>query len=216
MRDNKPKILLAIADDHKIMLAGLRTVISLYDEFEIIIEANNGKILLDNLAKATPLPDICILDIRMDVMDGYETLKSIRNLYGQDIKVLVLTMHDEEYSILKMIKLGANGFLLKGADQDELYRALKDIYDKNFYSSELMSSSIIQRIHHNADFLPKITDKELVFLKYCCSELSYKDIAKSMGLSVKTIEGYCKSLCEKLDLHTRQGLVMFAFRTGLV
>jgi DNA-binding NarL/FixJ family response regulator len=149
-------------------------------------------------------------------MDGYETAQQLRTRWPE-LKILALTMYNHEFSIIKMLKNGANGYLLKGSDLDELQKALNEVYYKGYYSSELVASNFFQMMRLNdQDQLYKINEKEMQFLSYCCTDLNYKEIALEMGLGVRTIESYRNTLFEKLNLNTRIGLVMFAINTGIV
>lgn len=216
MSETEP-IRIGIADDHVMMRKAIGTVLSSFPEFKVIVEADNGKQLLDSIEKSPQLPDICIIDIGMPVMDGYETARQIRTKWP-DIKILALSMYNHEFSVIKMLKNGANGYLLKGADINELKKALLDIYNKGYYSSELVASNFFQMIRQaeNEDSPFKINEKEMQFLALCCTDLNYKEIAKEMGVGARTIETYRNVLFDKLGLNSRIGLVMFAINAGIV
>lgn len=215
MKKDNP-IQIAIADDHVIMRNGLSTLIASFPGFKVMLEADNGKELVEQLSRSTVQPDIIILDISMPVLNGYETLIELKKKWP-DIKVLVLSMYNNEFSIIKMLRNGAKGYILKACDPKELHTALMDIYTRGFYNSELVSSRFFQLIHSNNEhLLPKISEKEFQFLNYCCTELNYREIAQLMGMSTRTVEGYRDSLFEKLNLNTRIGLVMYAINTGIV
>lgn len=211
-------IRIAIADDHVMMRNAISTVISSFPDFKVIIEADNGKELIEQIEKSDLLPDICILDIGMPVMDGYETARQIKAKWNDEIRILALSMYNHEFSVIKMLKNGANGYLLKGADLNELNKALKDIYHKGYYSSELVASNFFQMIRQaeNDDSLYKINEKEMQFLALCCTDMNYKEIAREMALGTRTIETYRNTLFDKLGLNSRIGLVMFAINSGIV
>lgn len=211
-------IRVAIADDHIMMRKGAVSLLNSFEGVEVVLEADNGDMLIKQLKETKKIPDICILDISMPVLNGFETILELKYNWPE-MKCLVLSMHNNEFSILRMIKSGANGYLLKASPPEELYAALLSIYKKGYYDSELVSSSIFQVVEakfKNKELLPKITDKELEFLAFCCSELNYKEIAAKMKLSVRTVEGYRDNLFDKLQVNTRIGLVMFAINTGLL
>jgi DNA-binding NarL/FixJ family response regulator len=213
-KDNSIQI--AIADDHVIMRNGLSTLISSFPGFKVMLEADNGKELIEQLERSSVQPDIVILDISMPVLNGYETLIALKKKWP-DIKVLVLSMYNNEFSIIRMLRNGAKGYILKACDPKELHTALMDIHTRGFYNSELVSSRFFQLIHSNNEhLLPKISEKEFQFLNHCCTELNYREIAQLMGMSTRTVEGYRDSLFEKLNLNTRIGLVMYAINTGIV
>lgn len=215
MKKDNP-IQIAIADDHVIMRNGLSTLIASFPGFKVMLEADNGKELIEKLQQSSVKPDIVILDISMPVLNGYETLIELKKKWP-DIKVLVLSMYNNEFSIIKMLRNGAKGYILKACDPNELNQALTDIHTRGFYNSELVSSRFFQLIHSNNEhLLPRISDKEFQFLTHCCTELNYREIAQLMGMSTRTVEGYRDSLFEKLNLNTRIGLVMYAINTGIV
>lgn len=215
MKKDNP-IQIAIADDHVIMRNGLSTLIASFPGFKVMLEADNGKELIEKLQQSSVKTDIVILDISMPVLNGYETLIELKKKWP-DIKVLVLSMYNNEFSIIKMLRNGAKGYILKACDPNELNQALTDIHTRGFYNSELVSSRFFQLIHSNNEhLLPRISDKEFQFLTHCCTELNYREIAQLMGMSTRTVEGYRDSLFEKLNLNTRIGLVMYAINTGIV
>lgn len=166
------------------------------------------------------LPEIILLDINMPEMDGYETAAWLKSHYPE-IKILVLSMYDNENSIIRMLKSGARGYILKDAEPAELKNALDAVAKKGFYYSEFVTGRLIHNINSEDDkkTIKNITDlnaRELEFLKLVCSELTYKDIADKMCLSARTIDGYRDALFEKLNAKSRVGLVLYAIKNGIV
>ncbi|WP_276132347.1 response regulator transcription factor [Polluticoccus soli] len=209
-------VYIAIADDHEMFRDAIKNIVSTLPDYKITVEAENGQQLIERLQRSEIFPEICILDIQMPVMNGYETLVELKKRWPE-LKVLTLSMFNHEFSIIKMLKNGANGYLLKGAKLAEVHNALRDIHEKGYYSSELVTSNFFQLVHNaHENPLLKINEREIQFLKYCCTELNYKEIGKAMGVSARTVEGYRNTLFDKLNLHTRVGLVMFAINTGIV
>lgn len=211
----KPTIRIAIADDHPIMRKGICDVITAFDGFAIDVEASDGSELISSLKNTTEKPDICILDISMPNLNGYETLKEIRRNWST-MKVLVLSMFNNEFSVIKMLTNGANGFLQKNTSPRQLIRALAAIYYTGYYDSEPALKKIIDLVQHKPQLLPRITEREMEFLCHCCSELNYKEIADLMGVSSRTVEGYRNALFTKLNIKTRTGLVIYALKNGIV
>ncbi|XZF16419.1 response regulator [Chitinophagaceae bacterium MMS25-I14] len=205
-------IRLAIADDHEMVRAGLVASLSGMTGISIVAEADNGQSLISRLETLQVLPDIVLLDVSMPVMDGHETLKAIK-LRWPELKVLMLSMYDAEHTILKMMNQGARGYVLKAGKIAELYTAIREIYQYGFYSPEYVSGRMARQQEPQ---MPRINEKEIRFLQHCCTELSYRDIASLMNVSVRTVEGYRDTLFMKLHLNTRVGLVMYAYNTGLV
>ncbi len=213
------KTLVALADDHTLLRNGLATLINSFDDYEVIIQASNGKELMEKL-ETEKLPEIVLMDINMPVMDGYETTHWLTNNFPL-INVLALSMYDNETAIIRMLKNGAKGYILKNADSGELKRALKAVQNKGFYYSELVTGHLINTVHKMGNESKTFTsinlnDRELEFLKHACSELSYKEIADLMYLSPRTIDGYRDALFNKLNIKSRVGLAIFAIKNGIV
>jgi DNA-binding NarL/FixJ family response regulator len=154
----------------------------------------------------------------MPEMDGFETAAWLNKNYPR-IKVLALSMFSDERTIIRMLRQGARGYVMKNIDPDELKKALDSVMKKNFYLSEEISGKIISGLHKDADRVeepPSLTQREKDFLRLICSEITYKDIAAKMFVSPRTVDEYRNSLFEKLKVKSRVGLVMYAMRNGLV
>ena len=214
------KTKMALADDHVLLRNGLANLLKDLD-YEVLFEADNGKMFMEKLQPANP-PDVVLMDINMPQMDGYETTLWLKEHYP-DVKVLALSMYDDENAIIRMLKNGARGYILKDSDPSELRAAIQALLTKGFYHSELVTGRLIHAIHAmdqagNASIksVLGLNEREIEFLKLACTEMTYKEIAEQMHLSPRTIEGYRDALFEKLDLKSRVGLVVFAIRNGIV
>ena len=167
------------------------------------------------------VPDGIILDINMPEMDGFETAQWIKTNHPE-VMVLALSMYDNETSIIRMLKCGAKGYILKDSEPAELKAAIAALMDKGFYYSDLVSGKLMHAINKMDDDgdglknLVPLNDRETDFLKYACTEMTYKEIADKMFVSPRTIDGYRDTLFEKLHLKTRVGLVMYAIKNGIV
>jgi DNA-binding NarL/FixJ family response regulator len=212
MKNNSIKI--AIADDHTILRKGVIELINSFGPFEVIIDAVNGRDLLDQLEKSIVQPDICVIDINMPELNGYETALILRAQWPK-IKILALSMYSNEYSIIKMLRNGAHGYILKETDPTELKDALLSVYHHSFYHSDLVSGRMMSKVKDEAGSDLGISDRELEFLSLCSTDLTYKEIAEKMNLSPRTVEGYRDSLFHKLNIKSRPGLVVFANKIGL-
>ncbi len=209
---------IALTDDHVLLRNGLAGLLQNLGH-EVIFEADNGKDFIKKLEDKTP-PEIVMLDINMPEMDGYETSLWLRE-HHPSVKVLALSMYDNEKAIIQMLQNGARGYILKDSEPALLKRAIDDILEKGYHFSDLVSGRMIHslnRVDASNEKLKKIqiTEKEMTFLKFTCTEMTYKEIAEKMCLSPRTIDGYRDSLLDKLQLKTRVGLAMYAIKSGLV
>jgi two-component system invasion response regulator UvrY len=215
-----PKINVALADDHVLLRNGLAGLIQCLDDYNVLFEANNGREFIDRLDPER-LPEIVLMDINMPELDGYETSLWLKRNYP-DIKVLALSMYDSEPIIIRMLKCGAKGYILKDIEPGEFKMALDSLVRKGFYYSELVTGKLIHMVNvmdepeKNMNSFMALSDRETEFLKLACTELTYKEIADKMFLSARTIDGYRDDLFRKLSLKTRVGLVMYAIRSGIV
>lgn len=210
---------IALADDHVLLRKGLADLVS-KQGYTVLFQADNGEEFLEKL-KTNSDPDLVLLDINMPRKDGYDTALWLkRNKPG--IKVLALSMYDDENAIIRMLKNGARGYILKDAEPADLKAAIESVLNKGFHYSEMVTGKLIHTIHtmDETDSDIKNTlglnEKEITFLKLAATELTYKEIAEQMHLSPRTIDGYRDDLFEKLNIKSRVGLVLFAIKNGIV
>ncbi|MES1159898.1 MAG: response regulator transcription factor [Bacteroidota bacterium] len=214
----KPAVVLV--DDHVLLRNGLANLIRSFGEYAVLFEAYNGLDLIRQL-KPRSLPDLVLLDVYMPEMDGYETALWLKQNYP-GIKILALSMYDTDNSIIRMLKNGVKGYILKDIEPAELKMALESVIYKGFYYSEMVTGKLIHTINtldggeQKVNNLLRLNDRELEFLKLACTEYTYKEIAEQMYLSPRTIDGYRDALFEKLNVKTRVGLVLYAIRNGIV
>jgi len=207
------KIKVALADDHTMFRRGLISILKPYPDIEVLFDAANGQELIDAIQNADEKPDICIIDINMPEMNGYDTARHIKR-YFPKIKMLALSMYDDEDNIIKMLRYGANGYLLKDSEPDVLVEALKAIHEQGFYHSELITTDILKSMN-DVDTL-RLSSAEIDFLKMACTEMTYKEMSMAMAVSERTIDGYRDRLFHKLNVRSRIGLVMYAIRNGII
>lgn len=207
---------IVIVDDHILIAKALSGIISNYENFEVIYECENGKDLIDKLKLKSVIPSLVLLDISMPIMDGFETAKWLKE-HHPEIKIMALSMQDDDQSVIKMIKNGAHGYLLKNTHPADLEKALIRLMEDGYYYPEWASKIVFSNIKNENSTdnnLPKLTQREKEFLKYSTSEMSYKEISEKMFCSPRTIESYRDNLFEKLEIKTRVGLAVFAIKNG--
>lgn len=219
MKKNETSALrIAVVDDHTLFRSGLINLIKSFGAaYDVVFEANNGKEFLIELQKKPDL-NIAIMDMNMPEMNGFETAMELQKNYP-DIKILIITMLEEEQTLIKMLKHGVRGYLSKDVEPKELKEAIDTIATKGFYYTDHLTGKLINALkfpESNGNKEEILNDRELKFLQLACSEYTYKEIADIMFLSVKTIDGYRNSLFEKLQVKSRVGLVLYAIKNNLV
>ena len=212
-------IKIAIADDYKIYRDGLKVGLSPDENLEIIAEADNGEDLINALEKA--LPDVIIMDLKMPIMDGVEATKIIRKKYPS-VKVLVVTMYEDDKFIIHLMENGANGYLLKNTEPDEIRKSIYADHENGYYFNDLVNKALLKKLVIKNNLKPSfnqnvdLTERELEVLKLICEEKTAAEIGKEIFLSPRSVEGIRQRLIEKVGVRNTAGLVMFAIKNGLV
>jgi DNA-binding NarL/FixJ family response regulator len=213
-------IKLALVDDHRLFRKGLISLIEMISlDHVILFEADNGLDLQEKINK-TNLPDIILMDVNMPQSDGYEAVAWLKRKFPL-VKVLVVSMVQDEESIMRMLKLGVKGYLSKDVEPGELKAAILAIASKGFYYTDYITGKLIhslQQFDENGqlELIDSLNAREKEFIQLACSELTYNEIAGKMFLSPKTIEGYRYATFEKLKVKSRIGLALYAIKHGLV
>jgi DNA-binding NarL/FixJ family response regulator len=211
------KIKIAIVDDHKLVSKALENMISSNPKFEVVMTSFNGEDFLADLEKATILPEVILMDINMPKKNGIETTKKVTANYP-DLKIIALTMEDNESTIISMLKAGAKGYLLKDMSPDILFDAINIVHEKGIFYTDLVTQSLLKiksEEKENLEINNSLKDREIEFIKLACSELTYKDIADQMCISHRTVDGYRDSIFFKLNVKSRVGIVLFAIKHKL-
>lgn len=211
------KISVLIVDDHAILREGLRALLSLYPDFEVVGEAEDG---LEAINKTRELsPDIVLMDIAMPVLGGLEATLEIRK-QSPGSRVVILTQHDDTEYIFPMLKAGAAGYVLKKAVGTELVAALRAVHHGGSFLYPSVAKAVIEGYVHKGEdtesSYDRLTDRERQVLKLIAEGRTSKEIAELLSLSVKTVIAHRANLMEKLDIHNRTELVKYAIRKGLV
>lgn len=208
------KIKIAIADDHQLFRSGLVSLLKDLPEFEIIYEASDGQEIIEKVAGKLK-PDILLLDIKMPKVDGFEVVTKLKADYPL-IKIIVLSMFSDETSVMKMIKAGVEGYILKDANQQEFVEGIYTVSNDEVYYSKSINKVIQKSFIKPQNVSVKLSANEITFLKLLCQQLGNKEIADKMCLSVRTIDGYRDQLFEKLQVKSRVGLVLYAIKNKIV
>ncbi|WP_125720572.1 response regulator transcription factor [Flavobacterium ustbae] len=204
-----------IVDDHLLFSQSLELLIKSFGDYEVINRFENGKVFIDYLEQNNEAEiDLILLDVNMPVLDGLSTMKWLKD-NRPDLKVIALSVNDDEEIIIKMITNGAKGYLLKDTSPEIFKEAIECVVEKGFYFTELVSGMLINKVNSDNKKI-SLKEKEIVFIKHACTEMTYKEIASEMCLSPKTIDGYRESLFDKLEIKTRIGLVLYAIKHKIV
>lgn len=207
-----------IADDHKIFRQGLKMVLIDDHRLKCMGEAANGSELLQLIEKQKP--DVILLDLKMPGMDGFEALDRIRER-SADVRVIVLTMHDNEHFILHVMEHGANGYLLKNAEPEEIKTAIHTVVEQEYYFNDLVGVTMLKKILHKSTIharpvaAAKLNEKETEVLQLICKECTAAEIAQKIFLSPRTVEGIRSALLEKTGARNTAGLVLYAVKNGI-
>jgi DNA-binding NarL/FixJ family response regulator len=213
------KIKIAIADDYKIYRDGLKVGLSADDNLVVIGEADNGEDLMKALE--TISPDIIIMDLKMPIMDGMEATKAVRKKYPA-IKVLVVTMYEDDKFIIHLMENGANGYLLKNAESEEIRKSIYALHENGYYFNDLVNKALLKKLVLKNNLKPsfnqniELTEREQEVLKLICEEKTAAEIGKEIFLSPRSVEGIRQRLIEKVGVRNSAGLVMFAVKNGIV
>ncbi|WP_028788700.1 response regulator transcription factor [Terrimonas ferruginea] len=211
-------IKIAIVDDHNLFRKGLIKLINLGDthrRYSVLFEAESGLDLKEKLNKRT-IPDIMLMDIDMPDMDGYETVSWLRQFHP-GIRILVISMFENEEAILRMLQLGVRGYLSKDIEVEDIHHALEAISSGGYYYSERATEVRDQRLNNSSagQQAQNMSEREREFLKLACTDMTYVQIADVMNVSVKTIDGYREELFKRFGFKNRVTMAMYAVKIGL-
>jgi DNA-binding NarL/FixJ family response regulator len=212
-------IKVAIADDHKIFRKGVILSLRPFTNIKFVLEASNGEELLNQLPVAEP--DVILMDLRMPVKDGIETTKQISKDYPH-IHVIVLSMYEDERFVSHLMENGAQGYLLKNAEPQEIRKAIMDVFEKGYYLNNFVNRILLKKAHSKQKAAPSLTteitlnERERDVLKYICMEFTAQEIAQKMDISNRTVEAIKDRLMERFGSKNTAGLVFFAVKNNLV
>jgi len=206
-------IKILIADDHRIFRQGLVSLLETEQKLKIIGEAKNGYEILDILKQK--IPDIILLDIEMPDMNGLEAVRNIRKDYP-NVKIIVLTMHKKSSYVKQMMKSGISGYLLKDAGKEELLKAMEAaMSERTYYSQEIMLH-VMNGLSGSEKKDSDLSDREIEIIRLIARQMTTREIAVELTLSVHTVETHRKNILLKLGLRNSPGLVRYALQKGLI
>ncbi|MEZ4774428.1 MAG: response regulator transcription factor [Bacteroidia bacterium] len=213
------KIKIGTADDHNLFRIGLSTLLEENPEFEIVLQASNGNSLLKAIPEAKP--DIILLDLKMPVMDGIEAAEIIRNEYPA-IRLIALSGYDKEDFILHMMEKGIHGFLNKNSEPEEVETAIYSVMENGFYFNDRISRIMLKGLLTKKRITPsfnsevELSEREQEILELICKEYTNREISDKLAISVRTVEGYRTSMLQKIGARNTAGLVVFAYKNGII
>jgi two-component system nitrate/nitrite response regulator NarL len=203
-----------IADDHKVVIDGLRAILSQEEDVKVIADAENGEQLLTLVGQHEELKPVVLLDINMPGMDGIDATKIIKKKYG-DIHVLVLTMYNKPAFIKGLVEAGVSGYILKNTGREDLLAAIRAVAEGKTYFSQEVSRAIMDGFRVKTSEQPELTRRELEILKLVAKAMSTAEIAEKLFISTYTVDTHRKNLLSKLSLKNTAGLVNYAIQNGL-
>jgi len=212
-------IKIAIADDYTIYRDGLKIGLTQDENLEVMLEASDGEDLIKGIE--TDMPDVIIMDLKMPVMDGMEATKVIKKKYP-DMKILVVTMYDDEKFVIHLMEIGANGYLLKNAEAEEIRKAIYSVHETGYYFNNIVSNALLKKLVMKGNIKPsfkegvELTEREQDVLKLICAEKTANEMGKQLFLSPRSVEGIRQRLIDKVGVRNTAGLVMFAVKNGII
>ena len=210
------QITIGIVDDHQLFSRSLGLMLESFNRYRVLVDAKNGSDLQQIMSALSAAPEMMLIDVNMPVMDGIATAAWLQQQYPA-VKMVALSMNDDDKTIIGMIKAGCCAYLLKDTHPDELEKALDEIYQKGYYNADAVNVNYRRLLLAQQEQEQLVlTQREKDFLKLACSDLTYKQIAAEMFLAERTIDGYRETLFKKFNVQSRVGLALEAIRKGFV
>ncbi|MFC0517234.1 response regulator [Mucilaginibacter angelicae] len=209
----KEPIQIALVDDHRLFRSGMAALVTNFKRYNILFEAANGQELVNTISSGI-VPDIILLDISMPVMDGVEAAQVLRAKHP-GVRIIILSMFEDAEKVLLMVKMGVKGYLLKDSEPYEVEEALLKVSQGELYYPEFVTRHLITNFNSKLENI-KLNPREIEFLRLTGTELTYKEIAETMNISVRTVDSYRDQLFEKLQIKSRVGLVLYSIKNKLI
>ncbi|MEN0055764.1 MAG: response regulator transcription factor [Mucilaginibacter sp.] len=207
-------IQIALVDDHRLFRSGIASLVRSLNRYNILFEAANGKELVDKITEGH-VPQIVLLDINMPVMDGISTAQWLKK-HQPAIRVIILSMFEDAEKVLAMVKMGVKGYLLKDSEPHEFEAALLKVADGDLYYPDFVTKHLLNNFNSDKTVQVKLNPREIEFLRLTGTELTYKEIADTMCISVRTVDSYRDQLFDKLGIKSRVGLVLYSIKNKLI
>lgn len=213
---NKIKVL--IADDHAMVRQGLKTILELEEDIEVVSQAANGE---EAVFRARELkPDVILMDINMPVLNGLQAIKMLKDEDSR-YKIIVLTLHQDREYLFKTLQLGCEGYVLKDAESSVLIEAIRSVYDQQTYIQPNMTGELVKEfnrvtlIEQDKSITNNLTNREIEVLKLIAEGMINKEIAKSLFISEKTVKNHISNIFKKLDVNDRTQAAIYAFKHNI-
>ncbi|WP_373287755.1 response regulator transcription factor [Ulvibacter litoralis] len=203
-----------VVDDHILLSQAIGGLVEAFDQFKVMYLCKNGQELIDALQNPKNIPDIVLMDVNMPILNGIETTAHLKDHFPE-VKVLALSIEEDDATILKMLRAGAKGYLMKDVKKAELQEALLEVVENGYYHTNTVAKILVNSLRHKESSVLSLKEREIEFIQHACTEKTYREIADIMCLSPKTIEGYRDVLFEKLNLRNRTGLVIYAIKNKI-
>lgn len=213
---NNNTVLVGLVDDHTLFRDGLASLLNEFEDIRVLFSASNGEDMQTKI-KQHGIPAVILMDINMPKMNGHLSTSWLKQNFPE-VQVLALSMYEDDLSIIKMLRNGAGGYVLKESKTAELVKGIRTIATQGYYMNDIVSGRLLTNIRdtNTSTSSSLISVREQEFLKLCCSELTYKEIADEMRISPRTVDHYREELFAKLNLRSRTGLVLYAIKSGIV
>jgi len=211
-------IKLALVDDHKLFRSGIRALLSPLDNFEIVSESGNGVELIESLSENPA--EVILMDLEMPEMDGMQTTIHLKENFP-NLKVIVLSMHNDEKFIIHLMEIGARGYLLKDSEPEDIVNAILSVYETGYFFSEMVSRVMLHGLVKKEKVKPsfktniELSEREIDVVKLICKELTTAEIGEKLFISPRTVEGHRNNVMLKTGARNTAGIVVYAMKNGL-
>ena len=216
-------IKIGLVEDQKLFREGIIAILNGYQDIETVFQSPDGFSVMDRLSKAETIPDVMLIDLTLPMngqeeFNGWKVLSQLQENYP-DIRTLILSIHDDKFLISKMIEEGAEGYLVKDSDPEEVYRAIVEVHNEGSYINALTLKAIQAKLKGKVKppkTFEQLTSREVDVLKLICQQMTSEEIGESLFISKKTVNGHRNNLLQKTGSRNTTGLVMYAIKHGIV